>query len=87
MGYVKRSIVKSSIPSSPLKAVAAVEVAQVAEPEVVHEPVGCMTPKAKKHRIPVVDVDLCPGAPKKPRRCNGSSNFIQKLSFTPNYLF
>lgn len=51
----------------------------------------CVTPKSKKHRIPVVDIDLCPPAPKKPRRltCSserGASNFLQKLSFSRTFL-
>jgi hypothetical protein len=28
---------------------------------------GCETPKATEHRIPDVDIDFCPPAPKKPR--------------------
>lgn len=47
----------------------------------------CVTPKAKKHRIPLVDVDLCPPAPKKPRRLSSKSNFLPKLRFSPGYLF
>lgn len=59
----------------------------------------CETPKAKKHRIPAVDVDLCPPAPKKARRAHSGllpgacssererSNFLQKLNFSRSYLF
>nr|PNR32703.1 hypothetical protein PHYPA_024645 [Physcomitrium patens] len=56
---------------------------------------ACVTPKSKKHRIPVVDVDLCPPAPKKPRSIGRIqvvcalkfeiSNFYQKLSVSPKY--
>lgn len=72
------------------------------EPEVLSRRASvCATPKSKKHRIPVVDVDLCPPAPKKARArgagrllsaaCSterdSSSNFLKKLSFSPSYLF
>lgn len=58
----------------------------------------CETPKARKNRIPVVDVDLCPPAPKKarpahsrllPGACSSErerSNFHQKLNFSRSYL-
>jgi hypothetical protein len=58
---------------------------------------GCETPKSDKHRIPVVDVDACPPAPKKPRArgrmsilCSlerEGSNLLQKLGYSPGYLF
>ena len=58
---------------------------------------GCETPKSKKHKIPVVDVDRCPPAPKKARArgrlsvvCaveRERSNLLQKLGFSPGYLF
>lgn len=57
----------------------------------------CETPKAKKYRIPVVDVEMCPPAPKKARpthsrlpvACSSErerSSFLQKLSFSRSYL-
>ncbi|KAG0599923.1 hypothetical protein M758_12G188000 [Ceratodon purpureus] len=67
------------------------------EEEACSREVRCETPKSKKHRIPVVDVDLCPPAPKKPRAsgrlsvlCSAEregSNLFHKLGFSPSYLF
>lgn len=40
------------------------------ENEPAHEDageLGCETPKSNEHRIPAVDIDACPPAPKKPR--------------------
>ncbi|XP_024362929.1 uncharacterized protein [Physcomitrium patens] len=55
-----------------------------------------VTPKSRKHRVPVVDIDHCPPAPKKPRAVSRmqvvcalkfeSTNFFQKLNASPNYL-
>jgi len=63
------------------------------EEEVLSRESVCVTPKAKKYRIPVVDVDLCPPAPKKARRltvaCSRGrerSKFLQKLSFSASFL-
>jgi len=62
--------------------------------EVLSRESVCVTPKAKKHRIPAVDVDLCPPAPKKARRLTVAcasererSKFLQRLSFSTGYLF
>lgn len=63
------------------------------EDEVLSRESVCVTPKAKKYRIPVVDVDICPPAPKKARRltvvCSRGrerSKFLQKLSFSASFL-
>lgn len=34
---------------------------------------GCETPKSEEHRIPDVDIDFCPPAPKKPRSMRRSA--------------
>ena len=58
---------------------------------------GCETPRSTRHRIPEVDVDMCPPAPKKPRgmrrlvfacatECE-DGDARKKLSMSPGYLF
>lgn len=61
----------------------------------------CETPKATEHRIPDVDIDFCPPAPKKPRsmgrfalvcaiQCDKPefvSNPSLKMQASPCYLF
>lgn len=58
---------------------------------------ACATPTSTQHRIPDVDIDFCPPAPKKPRgvrrlvftcstECE-NANARQKLSLSPGYLF
>lgn len=58
---------------------------------------ACETPQSTQHRIPDVDIDLCPPAPKKPRgmrrlvftcatECE-DANARQKLGLSPGYLF
>lgn len=58
---------------------------------------GCETPKSNEHRIPYVNVDFCPPAPKKPRgrsrlalACaleSQDASMGQDLSLAPCYLF
>ena len=57
----------------------------------------CVTPQSTRHRIPEVDVDMCPPAPKKPRgmrrlafacatECE-KGDAREKLSRSPGYFY